>query len=71
MASHSSTAAFPVGAGLNTGPKNPGPLPPSSTMSGTPTGVPAGQSLKVAWVYDTTNNKIWVYNAAWRSTTLA
>jgi hypothetical protein len=38
------------------------------TCAGTPTGVPTGYTGKVAWVYDTTNNKLCVYNGAWKQT---
>lgn len=39
------------------------------TCAGTPTGVPASYTGKVALVYDTTNNKFYVYNAAWKGGT--
>lgn len=38
------------------------------SCAGTPTGVPTGQTGTVALVYDTTNNKIYVYNGAWKAT---
>lgn len=39
------------------------------TCAGTPTGVPASVPTgQVAMVYDTTNNKIYVYNGAWKAT---
>lgn len=42
------------------------------TVSGTPTGVPAiVPTGHVAMEYDTAANKLWVYNGAWRSVTLA
>ncbi len=41
------------------------------TCAGTPTGAPGAQAGTVASLYDTTNNKLWVYNGAWRSVTLA
>jgi len=37
------------------------------TVAGTPTGVPTAVTGKVAVVYDTTANKLWVYNGAWKS----
>lgn len=40
------------------------------TTAGAPTGVPAGATGKVALQYDTTNNKLYVYNGAWKSVTL-
>lgn len=36
------------------------------TCAGTPTGVPATETGTAAAVYDTTANKIWVYNGSWR-----
>lgn len=42
---------------------------PSS--AGAPTGVPGAETGKVAMQYDTTNNKLYVYNGAWKSVTLA
>jgi hypothetical protein len=41
------------------------------TMNGTPTGVPTAWTGTVAFIYDTSGNKLWVYNGAWRSVTLA
>jgi hypothetical protein len=41
------------------------------TSAGAPTGVPAAYTGKVAMEYDTTNNKLYVYNGAWKSVTLA
>jgi hypothetical protein len=40
------------------------------TCAGTPTGTPTAQTGVKAMVYDTTNNKFWVYNGAWKSVTL-
>lgn len=37
------------------------------TCAGTPTGTPTTQTGTVATVYDTTNNKLYVYNGAWKS----
>lgn len=36
------------------------------TCAGTPTGVPTAQTGTVAMVYDTTNNKFYIYNGAWK-----
>jgi len=45
-----------------------------NTCAGTPTGVPAtvvgAPSGAVACLYDTTANKLWVYNGAWRGVVL-
>ena len=41
------------------------------TVAGTPTGVPVTQAGGAANVYDTTANKIWVYNGAWRGVLVA
>lgn len=42
------------------------------TCAGTPTGTPASiPSGSAPAVYDTTANKLWVYNGSWRSVTLA
>lgn len=38
------------------------------TCAGTPTGVPTAVTGKVAHVYDTTNNKLYCYNGAWKAT---
>jgi len=40
------------------------------TCAGTPTGAPTAFTGHVAALYDTTNNKWWVYNGSWRSVTL-
>lgn len=40
------------------------------TCAGTPTGVPTAYTGKVAMVYDTTNNKYYIYNGGWKSVTL-
>ena len=39
--------------------------------AGTPTGTPTARTGTVATYYDTTNNKFYVYNGAWKSVTLA
>lgn len=39
--------------------------------AGAPTGVPTGQTGRVAMYYDTTNNKIWFYNGSWRGVVVA
>lgn len=39
-------------------------------MSGTPTGVPTTFTGGSAVVYDTSANKLWIYNGSWRSVTL-
>lgn len=41
------------------------------TCAGTPTGVPTTFTGRVATIYDTSNNKLYVYNGAWKSVTLA
>ncbi len=41
------------------------------SCAGAPTGVPTTQTGTVAQVYDTTNNKLYIYNGAWKSVTLA
>lgn len=38
------------------------------TCAGTPTGVPTANTGRVPWVYDTTNDKIYIYNGAWKAT---
>lgn len=40
------------------------------TVNGTPSGVPTSYSGKVAMQYDTSTNKLWIYNGSWRSVTL-
>lgn len=38
------------------------------TCAGAPTGVPTSYTGRVAFVYDTTNNQIYIYNGAWKKT---
>lgn len=38
------------------------------TCAGTPTGVPTAYTGSVAIIYDTTNNKLAIYNGAWKQT---
>jgi hypothetical protein len=40
------------------------------TVAGVPTGVPTAQTGTVALQYDSTNNNLYVYNAAWKKVTL-
>jgi hypothetical protein len=41
------------------------------TMAGTPTGVPTTKPTAKPIVYDTTANKLWIYNGAWRGVVVA
>lgn len=41
------------------------------TSAGAPTGTPTAYTGTVAMQYDTTNNKLYIYNGAWKSVTLA
>jgi hypothetical protein len=36
------------------------------TCAGAPTGTPLAQAGYVPMVFDTTNNKIWIYNGTWK-----
>lgn len=38
------------------------------SCAGTPTGAPTSVTGKVSWVYDSTNNIIYIYNGAWKKT---
>lgn len=40
-------------------------------MAGAPTGTPRNRPSSNAIVYDTTNNKLWIYNGAWRGVVVA
>lgn len=42
-----------------------------SAAAGTPTGAPTNPSGNVPMYYDTTNNKLYVYNGGWKSVTLS
>lgn len=48
-----------------------GPFLYITTSAGPPTGTPTGFTGKVAIHYDTTNNRIYVYNGAWRMVAVA
>ncbi len=39
------------------------------TCAGTPTGVPTGVSGRVALVYDTSNDILYIYNGSWKGIT--
>lgn len=41
------------------------------TVAGAPTGVPKMQPGCVPMVFDTTNNKLWIYNGAWKGVVLS
>jgi len=41
------------------------------TCAGTPTGVPTTYTGRVPLVYDSTNNKLYIYNGAWKGATFA
>jgi hypothetical protein len=41
-----------------------------ASCAGTPTGAPTAFTGRVPMIYDTTNNKLYVYNGAWKSVTL-
>lgn len=42
-----------------------------ASCTAAPTGVPTTKTGRVAMTYDTTNNKFYIYNGAWKSVTLA
>lgn len=42
-----------------------------ATCAGAPTGVPTSYTGRVPMVYDTTNNKFWIYNGSWKGTVLS
>ena len=42
-----------------------------ATCAGAPSGTPTSFTGRVAMVYDTTDNKLYVYNGAWKSVTLS
>jgi hypothetical protein len=41
------------------------------TCAGTPTGVPTSYTGRVPTVYDTSTDKLWIYNGSWKSATFA
>lgn len=43
----------------------------SQSCAGAPTGAPTAHTGRVAMVYDTSNNRIYVYNGSWRSVAVA
>ena len=42
-----------------------------ASCAGIPTGVPTANAGRTAMVYDTTNNKFYIYNGSWRGVTLS
>ena len=49
-----------------------GGFPYMPAMAGAPSGAPTAKSGFVPFVYDTTNNKLWIYNgSAWKGVVLA
>lgn len=43
---------------------------PAGTTTGPPSGTPTSKSGFVPLWYDTTNNKLWIYNSGWKTTTV-
>ncbi len=41
------------------------------SCAGAPTGTPTGRAGRLALVYDSSNNNLYVYNTAWKKVTLA
>ena len=64
---------------LNNGTLGQGVLPTNATTghaymptsAGAPTGIPTVRSGYAAFVFDTTNNKLWIYNGAWKGVVVA
>ena len=46
-------------------------FPYMPSVAGAPTGVPAAQTGYSPFLYDTANNKLWVYNGGWKGVVLA
>lgn len=65
------TGSAVVGTGASLATTAAGPFLVIPMMAGAPTGVPTNSTLGVAMVYDTTDNKLWVYNGSWKSATFA
>lgn len=67
MAAAINSGAIGAGALARTATSGFGFLP---TMAGAPTGVPQALSGFVPCVFDTTNNKLWIYNGVWKGVVL-